>query len=221
MNAIAGGYITATNLSPTDKLMRKNSPQLAEDARLLQGAIVLLISLAVFFLGSLILYAIYVLTRIGPEAGKIIPFYLPRGFVLTTVILIAISLILHMAVGAVREERLVDFRRYIVLAFILSLAFFVTQGTGMVWMVQQLMQPFDTMLNLYGFTMFLVLVHALHVIGGVAGLVLLLMGISRDAYDHERHFPVRFCALYWHFLDGVWVIMLLCFGLAAYVSKAP
>jgi cytochrome c oxidase subunit 3 len=201
--------------------MLKNNPQLAEDARLLQGAIVLLVSLTVFFVSSLILYAIYVLLRIGPEAGKIIPFYLPRGFVLTTIILIAISTILHLAVGAVREERQTDFRRYITLAFILSLAFFGTQGTGMVWMIQQLLQPFSTMVNLYGFTMFLVLVHALHVIGGVAGLVLLLFGIRRHAYDHERHFPVRFCAIYWHFLDGVWVIMLFCFGLAAFVSKPP
>lgn len=196
------------------------STQLAEDARLLQGAVVLLVSLAVFFIGSLILYAIYVLMRIGPEAGKIIPFYLPRGFVLTTIILVAISTILHLAVGAVKEERRTDFARYIVLAFVLSLVFFVTQGTGMVWMIQQLMKPFSTMLNLYGFTMFLVLVHALHVVGGVAGLVFLLFGIRRNAYDHERHFPVRFCALYWHFLDGVWIVMLFCFGLAAYVSKA-
>lgn len=201
--------------------MPKNSAQLAEDARSFQGVMLLLASLAVFFLGSLILYAIYVLMRIGPEAGKIIPFYLPRGFVLTTVILVGISTILHMAVGAVREERLTDFRRYIILAFILSIAFFITQGTGMVWMIQQLMQPFSTMLNLYGFTMFLVMVHALHVVGGVAGLVLLLFGIRRNAYDHERYFPVRFCALYWHFLDGLWIIMLFCFGLAAYVSKAP
>ena len=75
------------------------------------------------------------------------------------------------------------------------------------------------MQNLYGFTLFLVIVHALHVIGGVAGLVFLLFGISRGAYDHERHFPVRFCALYWHFLDIVWIIMLAGFGLTAYVSK--
>ena len=38
-------------------------------------------------------------------------------------------------------------------------------------------------------------------------------------YDHERHFPIRFSALYWHFLDVVWVVMLGCFALAAYVSE--
>jgi heme/copper-type cytochrome/quinol oxidase subunit 3 len=199
----------------------RRSAQLAEDARLMQGALVLLGSLAVFFLCSLILYAIYVVARVGPGAQEIIPFYLPRGFLATTIILIAISILLHMAVGAVREERQSDFRRYIVISTILSLVFFVTQGTGMSWMIQQLLKPSKTILNLYGFTMFLVLVHALHVVGGVAGLFLLLFGIRRDAYDHERNFPVRFCALYWHFLDGLWIVMLLCFGLAAFMSKQP
>ena len=193
--------------------------KLPEDARAFQGVVLLLVSLGVFFFSSMLLYAIYVLLRIAPEVGQIIPFYLPRGFLLTTTILIAISVLLHLAVGAVRIERQVDFRRYVVLALALSLVFFATQGSGLFWMVNQLLQPHPTMVNLYGFTMFLVIVHALHVIGGVAGLVFLVFGIFRQAYDHERYFPVRFCALYWHFLDVVWIVMMFCFGLAAYVSK--
>ncbi len=64
------------------------------------------------------------------------------------------------------------------------------------------------------------IIHALHVVGGVAALVFIFFGIARGAYDHERHFPVRFCAMYWHFLDVVWIIMLLSFALAAYASKS-
>lgn len=195
--------------------------KLEEDRRSEQGAWLFLVSLTVFFLACMILYAIYVLLRIAPEAGAIQPFFLPRSFLLTTVNLIAISVLLHLAVGAIRVERRVDFGRYIILACILALVFFATQGTGLAWMVAEMSKPGEIMQNLYGLTFFLVIVHALHVIGGVAGLVFLLFGMSRNAYDHERHFPVRFCALYWHFLDFVWIIMLLSFGLAAYVSKIP
>jgi cytochrome c oxidase subunit III len=198
----------------------KSTPQLAEDRRALQGVILLLVSLGVFFFGSMLLYAIYVMLRIAPDVGEIIPFYLPRGLILTTAILVAISILLHLSVSAIREERRIDFQRYIVLAFVLSLVFFGTQGSGLFWMIGQLLQPHPTMVNLYGFTMFLIVVHALHVIGGVAGLVFVMFGIYRKTYDHERHFPVRFCALYWHFLDVVWIVMLICFGLAAYVTKA-
>ncbi|MBX3423319.1 MAG: heme-copper oxidase subunit III [Pirellulaceae bacterium] len=193
----------------------------AQDRRSLQGVMLLFVSLGVFFFSSLILYAIYVVMRVGPEAGSIRPFYLPPIFVLTTVILVAISTLLHLAVQASRQQKLTDLARYIGISFVLSLLFFLVQGIALNWMIQQLLQPADTMLNLYGFTLFLVLVHAAHVIGGVAGMIFLLFGLARGAYDHESHFPVRFCALYWHFLDIVWIIMLACFALAAYVSKVP
>lgn len=193
--------------------------QIAEDQRLQQGAYLLLASLGTFFFASLLLYAIYVMNRLKPDVESIIPFYLPASFVLTTVVLVAISTLLHLAVGAVRSERQTDFQRYVVIAFLLSFAFFAIQGVGLFWMIRQMLQPAKTMVNLYGLTFFLVIVHALHVIGGVAGLAILIFGFRRKAYDHERNFPVRFCAMYWHFLDLVWLVMLGCFALAAYVSK--
>lgn len=192
--------------------------QVAEDRRLEQGAWLFLTSLSVFFTSSTLLYAIYVLLRVAPEAGDLQPFYLPRQFILTTINLVAISVLLHMAVGAVRRERRVDLARYLILAFILSLAFFAIQAAALAWMIGEMQKPLATMQNLYGLTFFLVIVHALHVIGGVAGLTFVLFGLSRGKYDHERHFPIRFCALYWHFLDVVWVLMLGCFALAAYIS---
>ncbi|MFN3189832.1 MAG: heme-copper oxidase subunit III [Aureliella sp.] len=193
----------------------------AEDRRSAQGAWLFIGSLAVFFFSSIFLYAIYVLLRIAPQSGEIQPFYLPRSFLLTTVNLVAISILLHLALTAIRSEKRVDFVRYVVLASILAAVFFGCQGTALTWMIQEMQRPGPAMQNLYGFTFFLVIVHALHVVGGVAGLVFLLFGVARQAYDHERHFPVRFCALYWHFLDAVWIVMMLSFGLAAYVSKLP
>ncbi|MBU6174001.1 MAG: cytochrome c oxidase subunit 3 [Planctomycetes bacterium] len=32
---------------------------------------------------------------------------------------------------------------------------------------------------------------------------------------HERNFGLRFCAIYWHFLDIVWVLLLASFIIAA------
>jgi cytochrome c oxidase subunit III len=199
--------------------MPNRRAQLVQDRRSEQGAWLFIASLAVFFVGSIVLYAVYVLIRTAPGVD-VIPFYLPLNFVTTSVNLIAISVLLHLAVGAARTERHVDLSRYIVLAFILSIVFFFIQGSGLMWMLDRMVVPASTITNFYGLTFFLVIVHALHVVGGVAGLVLLLFGLRRHAYDHERNFPVRFCALYWHFLDVVWILMLFSFGLAAYVSRS-
>ena len=193
--------------------------KLEQDRRSEQGAWLFLTSLGVFFVACMILYAIYIVLRVSPQAADLQPFYVPRSFVLTTVNLIAISVLLHMAVGAVRREQRNDFPRYIIIAFALSLVFFAIQGTGLTMMVTELQKPNASLRNLYSLTIVLVIVHALHVVGGVAAMVFLLFGMARGKYDHERHFPIKFCAMYWHFLDVVWILMLCSFALAAYLSK--
>ncbi len=193
--------------------------QVAEDRRLEQGAWLFLTSLTVFFASCTILYAVYVAFRMAPQSGEVQPFYLPRLFILTTVNLLAISVLLHLAVEAVQRERRIDLARYVILAFVLGIAFFAIQGAALVWMVSEMTQPAALVNNLYGLTFILVIIHALHVVGGVAGLTFLLFGLMRGKYDHERYFPIRFCALYWHFLDVVWILMLASFYLAAYLSK--
>ncbi len=195
-----------------------SGPRLAEDRRSEQGAWIFLCSLAVFFFSCMLLFAVYVVLRIGPD-NTVEPFVLPQSFILTTINMIAVSVLLHLATQAARQQRLVDLARYIVLAFVLSLVFFVVQSFGLVSMIGRMLQPSTTMRSLYGFSFFLVIVHALHVVGGVAGLTFLMFGLSRKAYDHERHFPVKFCAMYWHFLDAVWIGMLLAFALAAAMSN--
>lgn len=192
--------------------------QLPEDQRSEQGAWLFLISLAVFFVSCILLYAIYVVIRVSP-AGEIPNFWLPQSFIYSTLILIGISYCLHHAVVAVRTEKRVDLARYVVIASLLAVTFFAIQGTGMAWMIQELEASPSQDRSLYGFTFVLVLLHALHVIGGAVGLTLVIFGIRREAYDHERYWPIRFCALYWHFLDIVWVLMLIAFAIAAIVSK--
>jgi cytochrome c oxidase subunit III len=194
--------------------------KLPQDRRGEQGAWLFLASLSVFFFGSLILYAIYFALRTAPPGQTRPSFFIPKSFILTSIILIAISICLHMASGAMRRERRMEVWRCVIIASILCVVFFGTQSWGMYHMINELLTSSQQDLSLYGFTFFLVLVHALHVVGGGAGLTFLLFGLSRDAYDHESYFPIRFCALYWHFLDVVWFLMLACFALAAAMSNS-
>ena len=62
--------------------------------------------------------------------------------------------------------------------------------------------------NLYAFTFYMLTgLHALHVLGGLIGLVVTLVR-ARRGDDSRAHDPgVRSTALYWHFLGAVWVVM--------------
>lgn len=193
----------------------------SDDQRRSQGAWLLLSSLSVFFIATIVLYAIYVVLRMSGGAGPVAPFYLPLSFIATTIILIAISTCLHLAVSAVRREARTDLLRYLVLSVILALAFFGVQSFGMAWVVSRFADDQSPNRSLYGMTFVLALLHALHVVGGLIALGIVLVRAYRGRYDHESYFAVRFCALYWHFLDIVWLLMLVAFGIAAALSKAP
>ncbi len=72
----------------------------------------------------------------------------------------------------------------------------------------------DGSTKVYGMSFTLAFIHALHVFGGILFLGFVIYQAFRDRYDHERHFAVDHCAGYWHFLDAVWLSMLLVFVIA-------
>lgn len=47
--------------------------------------------------------------------------------------------------------------------------------------------------------------HAFHVLTGVIFLVVVYRNGHKGHYNAERHWPVEAAAVYWHFIDVVWV----------------
>ncbi|MCC6507460.1 MAG: heme-copper oxidase subunit III [Pirellulaceae bacterium] len=193
----------------------------SDDNRRAQGAWLLLISLGVFFVATIMLYAVYVVLRLTSGTERVAPFYLPLNFIWTTIILIAISICMHLAVEAVRREARTDLLRYLTITLILALAFFGVQSYGMILIVGRFADDASPNRSLYGMTFVLALLHALHVVGGLVAVGVVYLRAWKYKYDHESYFAIRFCALYWHFLDIVWVLMLIAFGIAAALSKTP
>jgi cytochrome c oxidase subunit 3 len=55
----------------------------------------------------------------------------------------------------------------------------------------------------YGLTVF----HALHVLAGLVALLVLVPGAARGRWVSGARSPVRLTAMFWHFVDAVWVLM--------------
>ena len=47
--------------------------------------------------------------------------------------------------------------------------------------------------------------HAFHVLTGVIFLVVVLRNGARGSYSEEKHWAVEAAAVYWHFIDVVWI----------------
>ncbi len=185
-----------------------------------------LVSLGMFFVGSLITYLMVrdlAFTPLvdavpgsmmdqGPKVYQ--PLQIPSSFWWSTLALILVSFFLHRACWLVHRERQEEFRLLLGLAWVSAFAFTIIQGVGMAWLLDQHLSTTDGSMKVFGMSFTLAMIHALHVIGGMAFLGFVIYQAYRDRYDHERHFAVDNCANYWHFLDVVWVCMLAVFLIA-------
>ena len=99
-----------------------------------------------------------------------------------------------------RGEGSRDIIRYLGGAIVLGLIFVV--GVGYEWSSAHF-SPRDHVEG--GMFFFMTGMHALHVITGIILLLLVFYNGRRGIYSRERHWGVEATALYWHFVDVVWV----------------
>jgi heme/copper-type cytochrome/quinol oxidase subunit 3 len=59
--------------------------------------------------------------------------------------------------------------------------------------------------------------HALHVLTGVVFLLIIYRNGRRGLYTRQKHYAVEAAAVYWHFVDVVWIF----FYPALYLSHGP
>lgn len=179
------------------------------------GMILFLSALGMLFASSILGYLIIRFGGNSPAFGSI---HMPMALWLSTALLLASSYAIHRALQNVRRERQSQFRKALTATFLLAIAFLLVQIPGLTALLGSHSQQLSTeegRYYLYGLIFFLILIHALHVLGGIIPLGVITYKAHAGRYDHEHYIPVKMMAMYWHFLDGVWVVMFAVFLLAA------
>ena len=124
--------------------------------------------------------------------------------ILNTVLLLVSSATFHRAGQAIRQDDHGRCRRWLLITAGLGLAFLVSQ------MVEYFTLPFGLTDNLYASTFFAATgFHGLHVTLG-ALMTLIVWWQARQPQGRVTaadHFPLEAAELYWHFVDGIWVIL--------------
>lgn len=167
-------------------------------------------SLLIFFLCSIFLYGLYAYwRRDDPQSME----KLPVSFLVSTGLLVLISVLVHLATRTVRRERRAATSALLGISAFAALIFMAIQFVSMVKMLNGPATFAGTGKGVVGMVVVLAILHALHVFGGVIALGLVASRSFEGRYDHERHWPVDFAAQYWHFLDVVWLCMLVAFWL--------
>jgi cytochrome c oxidase subunit 3 len=167
------------------------------------GVALLILSLSVLFIASMIAYlVIRARAQVWPPPDM--P-RLPAGLWVSTIILLTSSGTVHWALRSVRLDRQGAFRVAMLLTTLLGIAFLVSQTINWIALIQAHVTP---RLNLYAFSFFvLTALHGLHVIGGLVPLVVVTRRSFQGRYSSTFYAGVRYCTMYWHFLDVVWLVM--------------
>jgi cytochrome c oxidase subunit III len=164
------------------------------------GVIVWLASELMFFSG---LFAAYFTLR------STTPVWPPKGDTLdavtvgmATIILVLSSFTMQMAVGRTLRDDRRGFLGWLALTFALGSLFVGMQAADYIT------RPFPISQNAYTSAFYtLTGFHALHVCGGLAGMIIMAFRSLSPKFGHRTGPAVEMLSYYWHFVDVVWIAL--------------
>ncbi len=149
----------------------------------------------VFIFGGLLVSRFYLLgTDFRPELNQLL------GLAVTSILLIS-SFFMNRAETAMAYDDKKNFNISILITIVLGIIFLVGV-VGVEWRIAPF-GPSDSVAAslFYIMTGF----HAFHVFSGVIFLIIVYRNSRKGLYNSERHWPVEAVAVYWHFVDVVWI----------------
>jgi cytochrome c oxidase subunit III len=166
------------------------------------GMYSLIIAESAIFTIFVIAYIYYIgKSDFGPTPRQVL-----RVPIFATVCLLSSSLFIVLAERAIEHNRMRQFRVWWTITFVLG-AIFIT-STAVEWRKLIYRDGFTLQSNLFGTTYYsLVGLHASHVVVGLTMLFVVLVFAFTGRLIAEHAYRIKVLALYWHFVDGVWVVV--------------
>jgi len=142
-------------------------------------------------------------------AGNWLEFRMPDLFFVSTAVILLSSLTLHSSYISFKRGNESMYKLLLVATFILGIAFLVLQYMGWQAMIE-IGVPLKT--NPSGDFVYMISgAHALHILGGIAVLMVAMLHAFILKFNPTPARKLRFelTLTYWHFVDLLWVYLLL------------
>ena len=162
----------------------------------------LIIAEAAIFTIFVVAYLFYVGKSLsGPTPSEVL-----ETPIFYTICLLSSSLTVHLAAKSIARDKIGPFLALLSLTIFLGGLFMY--GTAKEWHRLIYENGLTISTNLFGTTYYsLVGLHAFHVTAGLAMLgIVLLFGLARRVGQAQTQ-RVEVLAMYWHFVDAVWVVV--------------
>ena len=131
---------------------------------------------------------------------------LPHILYLDTAILLVSSLTVELARAAIRVREVRKCARWLSITLVLGLLFL--GGQILAWR-ELVSRGLYLASNPGSFFIYLISgTHGIHLLGGIAVLTFVVLFFNRWRERPKQEMAVSVIALYWHFLDGLWIYLL-------------
>lgn len=166
--------------------------------------------------------AAYVYSRV--QSGEA-PVNIPSLFYLNTLFLMGSSFMLYLTKRAYEEDQTSRYKLYLVITMVLSLLFLILQIIA--WRQMLMMNIAITSSTLASYLYVISGVHFVHVIAGLPFLGFFMWDAKKRLVepasvlvylsDPDKKRRLKVLSIYWHFLDGLWIYLIIFFLFNKYI----
>ena len=137
-------------------------------------------------------------------------FQLPTAFFYSTLVIIGCSVFIHLSKKAMQKGNRSQTTSFLLITLALGVLFVLLQFVGFRQIVES--GYYFTGSNSSITTTFLYIVtvvHLAHLFGGLVSLLIIIYNHFKQKYNSTQTLGIELGAMYWHFLDFLWVYLFL------------
>jgi cytochrome c oxidase subunit 3 len=134
-------------------------------------------------------------------------FSIPVEFYISTAFILLSSLTMQLAMSAVKKDNLPAVKRWLMVTLGLGLAFTFSQVLGYNALTQDGVFFVDKTTPSGSFFYAITGLHLAHVAFGILALMFTTGKSILEKYNSGNYLGISLCAIYWHFLDGLWIYL--------------
>lgn len=164
-----------------------------------------MVSMTMMFAG---LTSAYVVSQ--SRADWLKDFQLPSAFYFSTIAILGCSITFHLAKKAIQKNNHSKTTSLLLATLALGIAFVILQfvGFGQIVAAGHYFTGSESSITTT-FLYVVVVVHLIHLAGGMISLLIIIYNHFKQKYNSTQTLGIELGAMYWHFLDFLWVYLFL------------
>lgn len=137
-------------------------------------------------------------------------FEMPVAFFISTLVIMAGSVTFHLAKKAIQKDKRSAVTMYLWITLALAIAFVALQFMGFNTIVQNGYYFTGSESNITTTFLYVVTItHLAHLAGGIISLLVIIYNHFKQKYHSGQTLGIELGAMYWHFLDFLWLYLFL------------